>query len=40
MATFRERDAADKALPTRYYNAGIHRAALAEPEFIRAALNP
>jgi spermidine synthase len=38
LAAFRERDAADKAFPTRYYNAEIHRAALAEPEFMRAGL--
>lgn len=32
---FREADAAGKSFPTRYYNAAIHRAALAEPEFLR-----
>jgi spermidine synthase len=36
---FRERDAAAKSFTTRYYNAGVHRAALAEPEFLREALN-
>lgn len=40
LASFRERGAAGKSFPTRYYNAGIHRAALAEPEFMRTALNP
>jgi spermidine synthase len=39
LATFREHGAASKSFPTRYYNAGIHRAALAEPEFMRAALD-
>ena len=32
---FRERDASAKDFPTRYYNAAIHRAALAVPEFMR-----
>ena len=35
---FREDDAARRPFETRYYNAGIHRAALAVPEFFRAAL--
>ena len=35
---FREGDAANKSFPTRYYNAGIQRAALAQPEFMLAAL--
>jgi spermidine synthase len=35
---FRERDAEAKQFATRYYNAAIHRAALASPEFMRAAL--
>jgi spermidine synthase len=35
---FREQDAAAKSFPTRYYNASIHRAALALPEFMREAL--
>ena len=38
LATFREHGAAGKTFPTRYYNAGTHRAALAEPEFMRTAL--
>lgn len=37
---FRESDAEHKPFATRYYNAGIHRAALAQPEFMRAALDP
>lgn len=35
---FRERDAADKPFATRYYNVEIHRAALAQPEFMRESL--
>jgi spermidine synthase len=35
---FRDRGAAMKKFPTRYYNAEIHRAALALPEFMREAL--
>jgi spermidine synthase len=35
---FRERGAETKQFATRYYNAAIHRAALASPEFMRAAL--
>ncbi|WHZ20121.1 MAG: Spermidine synthase [Rhodanobacteraceae bacterium] len=38
LETFRERDAANKPFATRYYNAAIHRATLAQPEFMRAAL--
>jgi spermidine synthase len=33
--TFRERDAVARAFTTRYYNAAVHRAALAVPEFLR-----
>lgn len=33
--TFREQDAANKAFDTKYYNADIHRGALAQPEFMR-----
>ena len=32
---FRERDVANRSFPTRYYNADIHRAAFATPEFMR-----
>jgi len=35
---FRETDARAKPFPTRYYNADIHRAALAQPEFFREAM--
>ncbi len=33
---FREADARNKPFTTRYYNADIHRAAFAQPEFMRA----
>ena len=36
---FRESDAAGKPFATRYYNAGIHHAALAQPEFMRISLS-
>lgn len=35
---FREQAAASKAFETVYYNAGLHRGALAMPEFFRKAL--
>ncbi len=38
LSGFRERGAATKGFATRYYNADIHRAALALPEFMRQAL--
>jgi len=38
FAEFREADARNKAFETRYYNADMHRAALAQPEFFRKAL--
>ncbi|HET6631431.1 MAG TPA: polyamine aminopropyltransferase [Rhodanobacteraceae bacterium] len=38
LGAFRERGAATKQFATRYYNADIHRAALALPEFMREAL--
>ena len=38
LATFRERGAATKPFATQYYNAEIHKAALAMPEFLRDAL--
>lgn len=38
LSDFREQAATDKSFATRYYNAGIHRGALATPEFMRAAL--
>jgi spermidine synthase len=37
-SAFRETDAAHPSLATQYYNAAIHRAALALPEFVRRAL--
>lgn len=36
---FRERGAQSKGFSTRYYNADIHRAALATPEFMRTAFS-
>ncbi|HXR62172.1 MAG TPA: polyamine aminopropyltransferase [Rudaea sp.] len=38
LSTFRERGAATKPFATQYYNAEIHKAALAEPEFLLRAL--
>ena len=38
LDAFREADARAKPFATRYYNADIHRAALAQPEFMRQAL--
>ena len=38
VADFREAAAAAKSFATEYYNAEIHRAALATPEFMRRAL--
>ena len=38
LDAFREHDAAAKPFATRYYNADVHRAALAQPEFMRSAL--
>jgi len=38
VADFREADATAKPFATEYYNAEIHRAALATPEFVRRAL--
>jgi len=35
--TFRDADAANKPFPTIYYNADMHRAALAQPEFMKEA---
>jgi spermidine synthase len=37
MPEFRETAARGKRFPTRYYNADIHRAALAQPEFCKEA---
>ena len=38
LSTFRERGAATKPFVTRYYNAEMHKASLAIPEFLREAL--
>jgi spermidine synthase len=38
LEDFRERGAEMKQFPTRYYNAQIHKAALATPEFLKEAL--
>ena len=38
LATFRERDAADKNFDTVFYNRDIHAASLAMPEFFKQAL--
>ena len=38
-ARFREADARNKRFETRYYNAAIHRSALAQPEFFSRALD-
>jgi spermidine synthase len=38
LANFREEDVVTKAFPTRYYNYGIHSAAMASPEFLFQAL--
>jgi spermidine synthase len=37
LDSFRDQDVAARTFETRYYNADIHRAALAEPEFFRRA---
>ena len=37
LNSFRERGAATKKFETRYYNVDIHKAALAMPEFMKAA---
>ncbi len=37
LSDFRERRAEMKQFPTHYYNAEIHKAALATPEFLKAA---
>jgi spermidine synthase len=38
LESFRAADAATRGFETRYYNAEIHQAALALPEFVRQAL--
>ncbi len=37
LKTFREQDSANKAFDTVYYNADIHEASLAQPEFFKKA---
>jgi spermidine synthase len=37
LATFREQDSANKPFDTVYYNADIHKASLAQPEFFKKA---
>jgi spermidine synthase len=38
LSGFRERGATSKNFPTRYYNAEVHKGALAQPEFMREEL--
>ncbi|MCG8535932.1 MAG: polyamine aminopropyltransferase, partial [Pseudomonadales bacterium] len=38
LTQFREADSANKAFKTEYYNADIHRGALAVPEFMKRGL--
>lgn len=38
LTRFREQDAASKQFETTYYNVDIHRASLAQPEFVKKAL--
>jgi spermidine synthase len=37
VAAFREAAAAEKTFTTRYYNADLHKAALALPEFLKVS---
>ncbi|MDI1232355.1 MAG: polyamine aminopropyltransferase [Methylobacter sp.] len=39
LSQFREQDCANKPFDTTYYNADIHKAALAQPEFFKKAFN-
>lgn len=39
LTDFREQDAANKPFETVYYNADIHKAALAQPEFFKKAMD-
>jgi spermidine synthase len=39
LPTFREQDAVNKPFDTVYYNADIHKAALAQPEFFKKAFS-
>lgn len=38
MGGFREKDVIERSFRTRYYNADVHRGALAAPEFFRTAI--
>jgi spermidine synthase len=39
LSKFREADSANKPFDTTYYNVDIHKAALAQPEFVKKAFN-
>jgi len=39
LGKFREEDSASKPFDTTYYNVDIHKAALAQPEFVKKAFN-
>ena len=39
LNSFREQEAAEKTFETVYYNLDIHKAALAQPEFVKKALS-
>lgn len=39
LSKFREADSANKQFDTTYYNVDIHKAALAQPEFVKKAFN-
>ena len=39
LSKFREADSANKQFDTTYYNIDIHKAALAQPEFVKKAFN-
>lgn len=39
LSEFRKADSANKAFDTEYYNADIHQGAIAQPEFMKRALN-
>jgi len=39
LSKFREADSASKPFDTTYYNVDIHKAALAQPEFVKKAFN-
>jgi spermidine synthase len=39
LSKFREADSANKPFDTNYYNVDIHKASLAQPEFVKKAFN-